>query len=404
MKRIKTLYSISTSYRVLLVVATVLVIVCSSFLLARARTVKPVRSLPGHSKAAQNPSASTLSTGIVISQIYGGGGNGGSTFKNDFIELFNRGAAPVNVTGWSVQYTSAGATAAWQVTNLNSFTIQPGQYYLVQEAQGAGGTTNLPTPDTTGTIPMSATAANVALVNSTTALAIGCPAAASVVDLVGYGSAATCRETAPTTTLTNTTAAIRNNNGCTETDNNSSDFTAGAPNPRNSASLLNPCGSGGPTITNSSPLPNGTVGSPYSVTFTASGGSGSGYTFSQTAGTLPPGLTLSSAVLSGTPNTTAGSPFSFTIQVTDGASATGSKVFQLTVVAASACANPSPVPQGCGVERWSVKTGTDADVGLVNLNSASPATIASLHTLPSPHPTPANNRVAPCETTQWFIN
>src|SRR6266480_4841721 len=111
-----------------------------------------------------------VSTGIVISQVYGGGGNGGSTYKNDFIELFNRGAAPVDVTGWSVQYTSAGATAAWQVTNLNSFTIQPGQYYLVQESQGAGGTTNLPTPDTIGTIPMSLSAANVALVNSTTAL------------------------------------------------------------------------------------------------------------------------------------------------------------------------------------------------------------------------------------------
>jgi len=26
--------------------------------------------------------------GIVISQIYGGGGNAGSTFKNDFIEIF----------------------------------------------------------------------------------------------------------------------------------------------------------------------------------------------------------------------------------------------------------------------------------------------------------------------------
>jgi len=41
--------------------------------------------------------------------------------------------------------------------------------------------------------------------------------------------------------------------------------------------------------------------------------------------------------------------------------------------------------------------------GLVNLNSATPTTIAALHTLPSPDPTPANNRVAPGETTQWVI-
>src|SRR5207249_585645 len=82
---------------------------------------------------------------IVISQIYGGGGNSGATYKNDFIELFNRGAAPVNVTGWSVQYASATGTT-WQVTNLSG-SISPGQYYLIQELAGAGGTTNLPTPD-----------------------------------------------------------------------------------------------------------------------------------------------------------------------------------------------------------------------------------------------------------------
>ncbi len=67
------------------------------------------------------------------------------------------------------------------------------------------------------------------------------------------------------------------------------------------------------------------------------------------------------------------------------------------------CAAPSPQPQSCGVERWSVKTGTDADAGLVNLNSASPSTIGSLSAIASPSPIPANNRVAPAETTQWII-
>src|SRR5439155_10588101 len=99
---------------------------------------------------------------------YGGGGNAGATFKNDFVELFNRGTAAVNLTGWSVQYTTSAGTA-WQGTNLSG-TIQPGQYYLVQEAQGAGGTVNLPTPDATGTISMSATAGKMALVNTTTLL------------------------------------------------------------------------------------------------------------------------------------------------------------------------------------------------------------------------------------------
>ena len=36
-------------------------------------------------------------TSVVISQVYGGGGNGGSTYKNDFIELFNLTAAPASL-------------------------------------------------------------------------------------------------------------------------------------------------------------------------------------------------------------------------------------------------------------------------------------------------------------------
>src|SRR5215467_2178689 len=58
----------------------------------------------------------------------------------------------------------------------------------------------------------------------------------------------------------------------------------------------------------------------------------------------------------------------------------------------------------CGVERWSVKTGTDPDAGLVNLNSSTNTTISTLRALPAPSPIPANNRVSPTETTQWVIN
>jgi hypothetical protein len=413
-------HAVSSRYRGLAIVSFAVLAIGILLIIPRAGAVKAVRSILNPERAVRAPRTTTLSptvsTSIVLSQVYGGGGNGGSTYKNDFMELFNLSSSPVDVSGWSVQYASsagtfgAGTVSVPLITNLCASTtpgtcvIQPGHYFLVQEAQGAGGTVNLPTPDATGTIAMSATNGKVLLNSSTTALTGSCPSGGTLVDLVGYGTA-NCFEGTVTAALTNTTALLRNNNGCTDTDNNSSDFTIGAPNPRNSSSLANTCGgAGSPTITNSSPLPTGTVGVSYSVTFAASGGSGSGYTFAQTAGTLPPGLGLTGAgVLSGMPNTTTGSPFSFTIQVTDSASATGSKVFQLTVVPPSACAASSPVPQGCGVERWSVKTGTDADAGLVNLNSATPTTIAALHALPSPNPTPANNRVAPGETTQWTI-
>ena len=55
--------------------------------------------------------ASAASPDIVISQVYGGGGNAGATLKNDFIELYNRGTESVPVTGWSVQYAAAGGTS-----------------------------------------------------------------------------------------------------------------------------------------------------------------------------------------------------------------------------------------------------------------------------------------------------
>jgi len=194
---------------------------------------------------------------LVISQVYGGGGNSGATLKNDFIELFNAGSTAVNVSGWSVQYASSTGTT-WQVTALTNVSIQPGQYYLVQQAQGAGGTVNLPAPDATGTIPMSATNGKVALVNVTTALSGACPASAAIVDLIGFGSA-NCSETAPAPVLSNTTAALRAGNGCTDTDNNSADFATGAPTPRNTASPLNACSA------ETSPTGTGTA-DPASVT------------------------------------------------------------------------------------------------------------------------------------------
>jgi hypothetical protein len=183
---------------------------------------------------------------LVISQVYGGGGNSGSKYKNDFIEIFNRGSAAVSLSGWSVQYASASGSS-WSVTALSG-TIQPGHYYLVKEAAGTGGTTNLPTPDATGTISMSGTSAKVALVRNQTALtcSTSCVPSSAIADFVGYGSSASSFEGgAPTATLDNTTSALRASLGCNDTDNNSADFSAGTVAPRNSASTANVCSGGG---------------------------------------------------------------------------------------------------------------------------------------------------------------
>jgi 5'-nucleotidase len=170
---------------------------------------------------------------VVINEVYGGGGNAGATLKNDFIELFNRGASAVDLTGWSVQYTSAAGTT-WNATPLTG-AIAPGSYYLVQEAAGTGGTDALPTPDATGSLALSATAGKVALVQSATALsgcAATCSTAPGVRDFVGYGGANDAEGGKPAPATTNTTSDTRTNGA--DTDSNGTDFTAGAPSPVNS--------------------------------------------------------------------------------------------------------------------------------------------------------------------------
>ncbi|MEV0790655.1 lamin tail domain-containing protein [Kribbella sp. NPDC050459] len=172
--------------------------------------------------------ADAASTDVVVTEVYGGGGNSGAPYTNDFVELTNNSSAPVDVSGWSIQYASSTGSS-WQVTKLTG-TIAPGTAYLVQEGGGANGQP-MPTPNVTGTIPMSASSGKIALVTNQTALACGatCHADPAVKDYVGYGTA-TDSETAPAPGLSNTTSAARVDPKA-DTDNNSADFAAGNPSP-----------------------------------------------------------------------------------------------------------------------------------------------------------------------------
>ncbi|HRH38198.1 MAG TPA: lamin tail domain-containing protein, partial [Flavobacteriales bacterium] len=203
---------------------------------------------------------------LVISQIYGAGGNTGANWQNDFIEIFNPTGSTQSLTGWSVQYASSAGTS-WSVTSLTG-SIAPGKYYLVKQAGGANGSV-LPTADATGTIAMSGTAGKVALVSSTTALSGGCPTGGSIVDFVGFGAAANCFEGAgPTGTLAVTTAAVRGGSGCTDTDGNSADFSVTTAAPRNSATAANYCTPTQLVITSISPA-SPTANAAFDVTVEA---------------------------------------------------------------------------------------------------------------------------------------
>ena len=192
--------------------------------------------------------ACASTSGVVISQVYGG--NGG-TYASDYVELFNAGANPVSISGWSIQYSSATGTGTFAgngVTTLNG-VLQAGQYWLVKLATTTGAA--LPAADASGTVNLSATGGKLILANVSTGLACNgstaspCNAtqSAQIVDLVGYGSA-NYFEGSAAAAPSGTTALLRAGNGCTDTGNNATDFATGAPAPRNSLTAPAPCAGG----------------------------------------------------------------------------------------------------------------------------------------------------------------
>ena len=173
---------------------------------------------------------------VVIDEVYGGGGNTGAPYNQDFIELHNPTDAAIALDGWSVQYASAGgAWSAGAQTNLSGSIPAHGSYLIGQAFGSNLAATALPTPDLTGTIAMSGTGAKVALVDSTTRLACAgaaCATDATVVDLVGWGPSANAfAGTAPAPATSNATSVARTAHA--NTADNAADFTAGAPTPVN---------------------------------------------------------------------------------------------------------------------------------------------------------------------------
>ena len=231
---------------------------------------------------------------VTISQIYGGGGNTSAVYQNDFVELYNRGTAAVNITGWSVQYASATGTS-WNTTALSG-TMQSGHYYLVKLGSSGAVGAVLPTADTTNTgVNISGTQGKVALMNTSTAITAGTSSPVGVsglVDFVGYGAANAYEGSGPVVALSNMTAALRLGSGATDTGDNAADFSTGTPSPRNSST-----GGGGTTAPDLAVVGNhtgafvqGDVGKTYTITVSNSGTAATSGTVT-VVDTLPTGLT-----------------------------------------------------------------------------------------------------------------
>ena len=194
---------------------------------------------------------------LVISQVYTRGGEPGASFQNDFVEIFNRGTADVDMNGWGLNLRINGGavptTVLVRFSSNISLLVRPGRYALVKLS---GGTDGQPLPATPFDLSISPLPINLSGAGGEVALLrpdgtvpfFGCPSSqsAGVADYLGYGTGVACSEGTPAPAPELSTALLRGGGGCSDTDNNLLDFRPGVPNPRNGATAAAPCGATAP--------------------------------------------------------------------------------------------------------------------------------------------------------------
>ncbi|SQG65362.1 predicted extracellular nuclease [Corynebacterium renale] len=187
-------------------------------LVASTSVVAGMFTVPAHAHTAIDAAPN-----VLISEVYGGGGNSGAPFTHDFVELYNPTGQEVSLDGWEVEYFSASGGSGGSTHLAGS--IAPGGYFLIQQGGGNGNGQPLPTPDAVGSLSMAGKQGSVQLRSPE-----------GVRDTVGYGKA-TVVEGSGAPQLSNTTSAQRTDPG-TDTDNNAADFHARAPTPQASGNSV----------------------------------------------------------------------------------------------------------------------------------------------------------------------
>lgn len=179
---------------------------------------------------------------VTIAMVYDSGGSGSPTgFKQSFVVLKNRSAAPYDLTGHSLQ-TAGLFLATWDRFDLPAESIPASGYYLIALGMAGSQGMDLPTPDeayTTGFL--SGLQLVVALMPDTTPLT-ACPTTA--IDLFSADQAACAEGTTVPAPGTDDPAEwyARGGAGCADTNVNSADFTVAAiGTPPNSATPALPC-------------------------------------------------------------------------------------------------------------------------------------------------------------------
>ncbi len=175
---------------------------------------------------------------VIIYEIYGGGGNSGALYTNDYIVLYNSGSTNVSLSGYSIQYASATASS-WTSFALSG-TINAGKFFLVSLGSGGSNGSSLPTPDQSFSTNINATDGKIALLNTTSTLSTTNPStdpiSANVLDFIGYGNGANAFEGTTYAPAPSNTKSIRRTKAVLDTNQNGTDLTSQTPAPFNSSS------------------------------------------------------------------------------------------------------------------------------------------------------------------------
>lgn len=163
-------------------------------------------------------------TGLMIYEVYGGGGNSGALYKNDYVVLYNGTSVDIDLSNYTLQYASADGQFTNTNQNVLSGTILAGKYFVAKLGGGSTGS-ELPRVDFTGTLNLSGSNGKIALVLGTSQVSTN--DLYNVVDLVGFGSANKYEGNAAVGVLSNSTSAKRSS--FIDSNNNGLDFTVGTP-------------------------------------------------------------------------------------------------------------------------------------------------------------------------------
>ena len=167
---------------------------------------------------------------VVISEFRTLGPNGSN---DEFIEIFNRSNNPVPITNWKIRKSSGCGTTLTDLVTIGTFTLAAGQYFLIGNSSGYAGTVDL---SYTSSVSDDG---GIAIVDD-----LG-----SIIDQVGMCSTTTYKEFDITNPLylspqsgSSDQSYWRNNNGCTDTDDNYADFVSHSPSdPQNTTSTPIKC-------------------------------------------------------------------------------------------------------------------------------------------------------------------